>query len=140
MGELITSEQVTALWPTWQALADSIQISGQTSDDLLELAIELAEDEWGDYMTIAVDDMTDSLTRHLMHLVRYQLYLLKHGDRVISAKDKPRIVADYEATIGLLRDGALGSGIINMTARTRRMDGWFTDQGDTDGTSATEEV
>jgi hypothetical protein len=132
MGELISAEKVKELWPVWQALADSIQITGQTSDNLLELAITLAEQEWGDYMTLTVDEMTDSLTRHLMHLVRYQLYLLKHGDKALSAKDKPRIVADYETTIGLLKDGALGSGLIDMAAKPRRMHRWFTDSGEED--------
>jgi hypothetical protein len=119
---LITLATVKLKWPTWQTLMDSIVFDGQTSDQLLQTAIDLAVDELTEFLDVEDADMTDTLTMHLMRIVQKKAFDMRHGDVVFKENEKPSIVVNYEDTMSRLKEGLIGPGSITMESRDRVMD------------------
>lgn len=119
---LIDLTTVKLKWPTWETLMDSITVTGQTSDQLLQTAIDLAIDELTEFLDVEDDDMTDTLTMHLMRIVQKKAFDMRHGDVVFKEGEKPSIVVNYEDTMSRLKEGLIGPGSITMESRDRVMD------------------
>lgn len=119
---LITLATVKSKWPTWKTLMDSITVTDQTSDQLLQTAIDLAIDEFTDFLDVEDADMTDTLTMHLMRLVLKKAFDMRHGDVVFKENERPSIVVNYDDTMSRLKEGLIGPGSITMESRDRVMD------------------
>ncbi|XWN36082.1 MAG: hypothetical protein ROO71_08960 [Balneola sp.] len=137
---LIENAFVKQNFPQWEHYAEEDTVAVDT-DAALTNQVSLAEDELAEYVTVTEETITDPIKRHLLHITKYNLFMLKHGDTEFERD--PQIVVDYKHTIKMLtdlRDGkrpaspsapeeAVGS--INMSSKTRRFGGgdWFTDTG-----------
>lgn len=119
---LITLAIVKSKWPTWETLLNSITVTGQTSDQLLQTAIDLAIDELTEFLDVEDDDMTDTLTMHLMRIVQKKAFDMRHGDVVFKEGERPAIVVNYDDTMSRLKEGLIGPGSITMESRDRVMD------------------
>lgn len=128
---LITTTQAKALWPTWQTFMDNITVQGQTSEQLLQTAIDLAIAEWGNYLATEDDDMTDTLRMQLMHLVKKHAWDMKFGGQSFDAKKETvQWLKDYEATTKKLEEGLISDETINITSKDKHFDQGFVDTGE----------
>jgi hypothetical protein len=135
---LITSQYIKDNFPQWQHYAD-FDTNADSPEDALTNQIGLAEDELAEYVTVSEKSMTDSLRRHLFHIVRYNLFLLQHADTEFERK--PQIIKDYERSIQMLtqlRDGQIPpdppslddiAGLTKIKAKRKRFNRWFRDIG-----------
>lgn len=135
---LITKAYVKENFPQWEHYAEYDTEAADT-DAALDKQIAQAEIELSDYVSVDEDTITDTLKRHLLRIVRKNLFDLKHADTEFDRP--PGIVADYNNTIDMLeqlRDGERpaepatpeeAGGKVNIKAKKRRMNRWFTDTG-----------
>ena len=137
---LITNEFVKQNFPQWEHYAEEDTVAANTEAALTN-QIALAEDELAEYVTVTEITITDSIKRHLLHISKYNLFMLKHGDTEFERD--PQIVVDYKHSIKMLsdlRDGKRpaspstpeqAAGTITLTAKKKRFGGgsWFTDNG-----------
>ena len=128
---LINNAAVKTKFPLWESfLLDIADTSGQSTDELLTLSREEAEHEMQNFLDLEnEDDMTDRLTDHLMTIIRYRVFLQKHGDTEF--EKAPGIVREYKKIRKLLDSGRIGSDRISITTRDRIMDVSFLDSADT---------
>jgi hypothetical protein len=120
--ELLTPEYVKCNLPNWELYCG---ISTEFSaDELLQKAIDLAESEFLNFITVTSDDMTDPLRRHLFNIAAYNCFMYKHGDTEF--KEKPQIIMRYLNTKKLLEGGLISTGNISITAKDRLFDEGFT--------------
>ncbi len=100
-------------------------------DALLTQEAEFAEAEFMALLPEVEDtaDMTAALTCHLVNIIRYRVFNIKHGDTKFERD--PLIVQEYKRTIEKLEKGRVGTGRINMTTpRDRIMDTGFVESDD----------
>ena len=134
MATLITVSAVQARFPLWENYLSGLaaELDGTDAEDLLLIAIEDAEWEFGRYVDVdSITDMTDAMTADLMHLIRYEVFMQKHGDTEF---DKPpAIVERYINTRNSMLAGLVGTGNIVIEARERVFDeGFHADDEDND--------
>lgn len=123
---VIDKDFVKSMFPEWEKFC-TIKDDTLTADERLDNCIELAENEFAQYLPdVTDDDLTDVQRRHLLNLVRKQCFDLRHGDSGFD--NKPQIVKDYEASIEWL-SRMVADTKISISAKVRRFDGWFNDTG-----------
>ena len=129
---LLTLNQIKSYIPNYalylQAASDALVVS---VDSLLTQEAEFAEAEFMALMpdVTAPADLTLSLTGHLVNMIRYRAFMIKHGDTKFERD--PLVVVNYKATIKKLEEGKIGIGRINMTTpRDRIMDTGFVESND----------
>lgn len=117
-------DNVKTRFPFWAQYLTSAadELDGVSADDLLVLIVGEAETKYQDYAELD-DPPTDSQVYHLMAIIRYRAFLMRHGDTKFDVK--PPIIRDYEATLKLLESGMIGGNSIRMTAKDRIMDVGF---------------
>jgi hypothetical protein len=130
---LITAQFVKDNFEAWQKFA-AVEGSAHTPDEILQIKIDRAEEEFGEYLTVTNMTITAAQKRHLLNLCKKHLFDIKHGDTKFELP--PQIVLDYNASIEWLRKyrvraaGIDGEKSISITAKTRRFDSWFNDTGE----------
>lgn len=129
---LITLEDAKDKFEVWEDYC-TIEGSAKTPDQILQEKIDDAEIELTEYLDVDETTVTDREIRHLVNIIRYNCFRVKHGDTDFD--NKPQIVVDYENTIERLKEwqggDALGQSqdLPTMDAKTRRFaeGGWFKD-------------
>lgn len=125
MPELITTATAKEKFPLWEKYC--VDPSGTlTNDEMLELAIDMAESEMQTFITVTSETLTNSLEMHLMNMVKYECFSYKHGDTQFEFN--PAIVRQYEKTMNLLKGGLIGTGNITLQTKKRTFDSWFNDK------------
>jgi hypothetical protein len=129
---LLTLDQVKSYIPNYALYLQAASDAGDPSvDDLLTQEAEFAEAEFMALVPQAEDsaDMTAAFTVHLVNMIRYRIFKIKHGDTKFERD--PLVVVDYKRTIEKLEGGKVGIGRINMTTpRDRIMDEGFVESND----------
>jgi hypothetical protein len=130
---LIDITEVQEKFEVWE---DYCTINGldKTAEEVLQDKIDDGETELLEYLTVDEDTITAIHQRHLMNIIRYNCFRVKHGDTEF--ENKPQIVVDYERTIEALKQmkvsDELGAAqdLPQLKAKTRIFDegGWFTDE------------
>lgn len=137
---MITEAYITKQFPEWKDWAkshpehtanDGLKDDQAVLSDLQEDAIvQLLE-----YITVTSETISEQIRRHLLNLLKYRFFGLRHGDSEF--QHKPKIVRDYEASIEMLegyRDGKflkpapeIGDrrGDIKMESKKRQFNRWF---------------
>lgn len=140
---LITAQKVKDNFPQWEHYAE-FDTEAADAAAALTKQIENAETELADYTTVTEDTIDAKLERHLLNIVKKNLFDLQHIDTEFERD--PGIVADYKQTIRMLeqlRDGERpgtpespddAAGAIHITAKKRRFGpgNWFRDSGNSE--------
>jgi len=123
---LIATATVKARFPMWANYLTEIaeEIDGTSAEDLLANCITEAEAEFQSFVNVTdEDDMDDGLDNHLLNIIKYRVFLMKHGDTEFD-KD-PAIAIDYERTRKAIESGLVGTNNIRMTSKERIFDSGF---------------
>lgn len=119
---VIDQDFVKSMFPEWEKFC-TIKDDTLTAEERLDNCIELAENEFAQYLPdVTADDLTNIQRRHLLNLVRKQCFDLRHGDS--GFENKPQIIKDYEASIEWLSKLTAATAI-SITAKPRRFGEWF---------------
>ena len=127
---LITPEFVKDNFEEWDIYC-TVEGSSKTPDQILQIKIDRAEDEFLEYLNVDETTITAQQKRHLLNIVKKNCFDIRHGSTEFD--QKPQIIKDYEATIKALEEyrlakrGIDGSASIKMNAKDREFDEWFTD-------------
>lgn len=133
---LITSQTVKDKFTRWEIFCEPVE-QGQTAADVLTEMIADAETELLEYIPgLTATTITAQLTRHLMNIIKYNCFNNLHGEA--DFETKPRMVANYEATIKMLEryrggdfpvpddpDVTEGEEHVRFSGKKRRMNEWF---------------
>ncbi|MBN2200455.1 hypothetical protein JW777_00705 [bacterium] len=106
-------------------LTTAAEAAGLTAEELLQQEAEFAEADFMACMpaVTAAADMTTEYTRHLVNLIRYRVFMVKHADTEFERD--PLIVQEYKNTREKLDKGRMGAGRFNVTAKDRIFDTGF---------------
>lgn len=102
---LITKEYVKEGFPLWESYFINPS-TGKADESVLQSEIDRAETILVEYLQADEDNITEQLKNHLLNIVKYLGFVLKHGDTEF--KEKTQIVKDYEMTMQLLKDYKAG--------------------------------
>lgn len=146
---LITAATIKSKFPNWEHYAE-FDTEADDTDAALEKQIAEAETELADYVTVTEETIDAKIERHLLMIVKKNLFDLQHNDTEFERD--PGIVADYKRTIKMLeqlRDGHRpgtpetpddAAGKIRIRAKKRRFTPgtWFRDVGNSEVDSSDE--
>jgi hypothetical protein len=129
---LITKKYVIEHFPKWEDFF--LDDSDEPNDEVLASEIKIAEAKLLEYVFVTADTITEALRVHLLNIVAYRGFILKHGDTEF--ENEPQIIKDYNATIAMLEKYKAGestvipndiddSDNVAITAKERKFDRWF---------------
>ena len=135
---LIQPDYIKANFPQWEHYCE-FAVDEVDTQITLTLQIENGSIELADYVTVTADSITPAIRRHLFHIIRKNLFMLKHADSEFD--HRPQILKDYEHSIKMLTELRQGDRpnaaptpetaqqSLKVTAKKRRYDSWFRDTG-----------
>jgi len=131
---LIDIQYVKDNFEEWEEYC-TVPNSAIDPEKTLSRKIALAEAELLEYVTVDQQTISDSLKKHLLNLIRYQCFLIKHGDTQFEYP--PAIVKDYNKSISILEKYRKGEikfppdppnadkDDVRFSAKDRQFDEWF---------------
>ena len=138
MPTLITLSDIKTKIPEWEKYVRlKSEDTTQQLDDRLTTKAEDAEAHMLELLPdLKADTITPALTRHLIVMIKREVFLIQHGDRQWGEAGRPQILRDYQDTLNTLqryREGDLSykdteePQDVRMNAPKRRFDNgkWF---------------
>lgn len=117
---MINIEYVQKYFPLWNKFV--LDENGHPSQTILQDEIDLAAQEFTEYLERTPQTISDAEKIHLLNIVRYRAFNRLHGDTAFETK--PQIVRDYEATVQALKKMAAIS-LITANEKKFASGNWF---------------
>ena len=127
---LISIDYVKQNFDLWEDYC-TLEEGDDAPDAVLQRKMDRAEEEFLEYLNVDDTTITAQQKRHLLNIIRKNCFEIKNGDRPF--EHKPQIIRDYEESLKALEQyrkrirGVGASGDIQITAKDREFDEWFTD-------------
>lgn len=130
---LIDLAFVKQYFPQWDKYCID-EDTREATDAILQNQIDLAEDEYLEYVAATADNLTASMKRHLLIFTKKYCFGRLHDDEEF--EHRPRILVDYDNLVSRLKDfkggmssltgddPAGGSSFI-INSKDRKFDEWF---------------
>jgi len=117
---MITVEYVQTHFPLWNKFI--LDDNGHPSQTILQEEINLASQEFTEYLERTAQTITSAEKIHLLNIVRYRAFNRLHGDTAFETK--PQIVRDYENTVQALKKKG---GVTDVTSNEKKFASgkWF---------------